>query len=382
LCSARYVLGDVEDSVRQVQSAALIVEELGDATRLARTLLWLALHAWIAGQPRAVQRHGERALAMAEDTGDDALRAHALYFLGHGLFAAGDLPGAIARYRDVARLQDAPGVKVGPASPSVRAGTEGHPARYVGTPASGHRAYLAWCLAESGEFGDATRHGLEAIHNAEASNVAHAIVQAWAALAQVHRVKGDDQHSLELFERAMAIGQAREVALMFPLQQWFVGHERARTGRISEGAVLIRAGLEQLEAWSLWRWIPLCVIHLGEACLLAGRADEARAHAARALGLARELGQRLHEVYALRLLGESLAAEDAAGADLHYRQALTLAVELGLRPLVAHCHFGLGVLHRSCGKGEPAREHLGAAIALYTEMDMRSWLARAEAEVA
>lgn len=367
LGSARYVLGDLEGSVRQVQHAERIAEELGDAARIGGTALWLALHAWIAGRPHVVQRHGERALAMADNIGDDALRAHALYFLGHGLFTAGDLPGAMARFRNVELLQDAPGGTRVPVHPSV--------------PRGRHRAYLAWCLAESGQFADATRHGLEAVHDAEASNVAHAIVQAWAALANVHRVKGDDQRSLELFERAMAIGQAHEVALLFPLQQWFVGHGRARTGRIAEGAALIRAGLEQLEAWRLLRWVPLCVIHLGEVCLVAGRADEALGHAARALGLARELGQRLHEAYALRLLGEALAAEDAAGAELHYQQARALAVELGLRPLVAHCHLGLGALHRSCGKVEHAREHLGAAIALYTEMDMRSWLAKAEAEV-
>jgi len=36
---------------------------------------------------------------------------------------------------------------------------------------------------------------------------------------------------------------------------------------------------------------------------------------------------------------------DAEQAEIYYRQALTLAEELGMRPLQAHCHRGLGTLY-------------------------------------
>ena len=40
----------------------------------------------------------------------------------------------------------------------------------------------------------------------------------------------------------------------------------------------------------------------------------------------------------------------------HYREALALAGELGMRPLVAHCHLGLGKLYRRTGdRGEGPR---------------------------
>jgi hypothetical protein len=45
-----------------------------------------------------------------------------------------------------------------------------------------------------------------------------------------------------------------------------------------------------------------------------------------------------------------------------------------MRPLVAHCHLGLGKLHRRMGKRERAGEHLTTAMTLYREMDMRYWL--------
>jgi hypothetical protein len=51
-----------------------------------------------------------------------------------------------------------------------------------------------------------------------------------------------------------------------------------------------------------------------------------------------------------------------------------------MRPLVAHCHLGLGKLYRRTGQREQGNEHLTTARAMYREMDMRFWLERAEAE--
>ena len=85
--------------------------------------------------------------------------------------------------------------------------------------------------------------------------------------------------------------------------------------------------------------------HLGEAYLLAGRIEDASQQAQQALERSRDLKQRGHEAYALRLLGEIAAQRqppDVESAAAAYRQAMTLADELGMRPLAAHCHLGLG----------------------------------------
>jgi hypothetical protein len=58
---------------------------------------------------------------------------------------------------------------------------------------------------------------------------------------------------------------------------------------------------------------------------------------------------------------------------------LALAEELGMRPLVAHCHHGLGRLYGQTGLGEQARAELATAIALYRAMEMTFWLPQAEA---
>ena len=69
-------------------------------------------------------------------------------------------------------------------------------------------------------------------------------------------------------------------------------------------------------------------------------------------------------------------------AEVYYQQALALAEELGMRPLVAHCHLGLGRLYGQTGHNEPARTALTTAIDLYRAMDMTLWLPQAEAALA
>src|SRR5262249_19072733 len=129
----------------------------------------------------------------------------------------------------------------------------------------------------------------------------------------------------------------------------------------------------------------LLLFTLGESHLHAGHLEEASALAARALKLARTHQERGHEAYALRLLGDIAARCDppeVEEADASYRQALALADELGMRPLLAHCHLGLGSLYARTGQREQAHAELSAAIDLYRAMDMTFWLPQAEAALA
>jgi Tetratricopeptide repeat len=78
---------------------------------------------------------------------------------------------------------------------------------------------------------------------------------------------------------------------------------------------------------------------------------------------------------------DELSGVDVDAGEARCRAALTLAEELGMRPLVAHCHLGLGKLYRRTGKREQAREHLITATTLYREMGMTYWLEKVEAKM-
>jgi hypothetical protein len=126
----------------------------------------------------------------------------------------------------------------------------------------------------------------------------------------------------------------------------------------------------------------LAQIHLGEALLLAGGREQALVLARSGLALARERGHRGYEAWAPRLLGH-IAFPDGLtteSAENYYRDGLALAAELAMHPLTAHCHLGLGKLHRRTGARQEAHEHLTTATTLYRAMDMRFWLEQAEAE--
>jgi hypothetical protein len=73
---------------------------------------------------------------------------------------------------------------------------------------------------------------------------------------------------------------------------------------------------------------------------------------------------------------------DGKQAEAFYRQALALADELGMRPLQAHCHRGLGTLYATTGQREQARAELAAALDLYRAMEMPFWLPETEAALA
>jgi hypothetical protein len=96
--------------------------------------------------------------------------------------------------------------------------------------------------------------------------------------------------------------------------------------------------------------------------------------------------QRGFLAHARHLLGEIATHPDrfeAETGEARYHNALALAEPRGMRPLVAHCHLGLGRLFRRTGKHEQqAQEHLTTATTMYREMDMRFWLAQAAAEMA
>jgi len=152
-------------------------------------------------------------------------------------------------------------------------------------------------------------------------------------------------------------------------------------GRVTDAVPLLTqaAAVMEREDLSLKAFYSL---PLGQAYLLAGRLEEANALAERTLVITRARRERGHRAYALRLPGEIAAHRtppDVAAAAVQYCQALALAEELGMRPLQAHCHHGLGTLYATVGQREQARAALTTAIELYRAMDMTFWLPQAEA---
>jgi tetratricopeptide (TPR) repeat protein len=148
---------------------------------------------------------------------------------------------------------------------------------------------------------------------------------------------------------------------------------------------LLTQAMEQAMTMGRVDFQTLSSLSLGETQMLASRLEEAQVLADRALAHARAHQERGNQAYALRLLGDIATHRDppeVEAADTHYREALALAEELGMRPLVAHCYRGLGTLYAKSGQRAQASAELAMAIDLYRAMEMTFWLPQAEAALA
>jgi len=183
----------------------------------------------------------------------------------------------------------------------------------------------------------------------------------------------------------MAICHEVDLPVYFPWLAPALGTAYILAGHVAAAVPLFTQALAQATAMEMAYYTTLCHLCLGEAHLRAGRLEEALALAEEALALARGHQERGHQAYALRLLGDIAAHHtppDVDQAAAHYRQALALAEELGMRPLQAHCHHGLGTLYATLGQREQAGVALTTAIEMYRAMDMTFWLPQTEAALA
>jgi tetratricopeptide (TPR) repeat protein len=197
--------------------------------------------------------------------------------------------------------------------------------------------------------------------------------------------QGDLPRALPRLERALNICQDADLRLLFPPVAVALGAAYTLGGRVTDAVPLLTQAIDQTTAMDMIILQAFCGLALGEAYLLADRLEEAQARAEQALVHAGMYQERGHQAYALWLLGEIAAhrtSPDADAAIAHYCQALALTEELGMRPLQAHCHRGLGTLYATIAQREQARVELTATIELYRVMDMTFWLPQAEATLA
>jgi tetratricopeptide (TPR) repeat protein len=212
-----------------------------------------------------------------------------------------------------------------------------------------------------------------------------ALVAAYGTLGLLYLRKGELPQAIPMLERSLSLCQAANILLMLPTVAANMGAAYALCGRLAEALPLLEQAVAQAAAGRLMVHHALQIAALSEAYLLASRLQEAQATAERALELARARQERGHEAYTLRVLGAIAAQWIPARAEpamAFYQQALALANELGMRPLLAHCYLGLGTLYGQIGQGARARHALSAADTLFRTLDMTFWVPQAEAALA
>jgi tetratricopeptide (TPR) repeat protein len=247
------------------------------------------------------------------------------------------------------------------------------------------RAWLAACHAELGTFATGRAMGDEGLQIAEAIAHPGSLTYASWGSGVLFLRQGDLPRAIPKLERAVGICQEADLAAYFPWMATALGAAYTLGGHVADAVPLLTQAIEQATVMERVDTQALCSLSLGAAQILAGHLEEAQARAEGALEHARAYQERGYQAYALRLLGEIAARREPLEGDQagdYYRQALALAVELGMRPLVAHCYLGLGKLYAKLGRRAEAHAELSAAIELYRAMEMTFWLPQAEAILA
>jgi class 3 adenylate cyclase/tetratricopeptide (TPR) repeat protein len=360
-------LGELSQMLAFLQEAERLAVRIDDQDRLGWVAAYTTEYFRMSGAPSFASVAGERALKIAQELGDVPLQIVTSLPMGLLYHATGEYLRAIAIFQSaIAALKDAP-----------------HNERFglFGLPTVHCRSFLAWCFAEIGNFHEGLLIADEAIRFAKETNQPSSVMYAYLGRGVVHLRLGNLERAVLDFERALELVDAAQIPVGFSYGASYLGYALALLGRTSEALPLLEESVNAPKSKIFVARHSLRIAYLGEGYLLHGRTDDAMSVASQALESARKHEERGHEAYALRLFGEvMIRTDEALRAKEYFEDAMRISQELGMTPLVGHCHWGLARLF--CRVQEPTAQerHAEASRAVFLQLGMAGWLRQLDLE--
>ena len=324
---------------------------------------------WWAGEHERAVKAAERDMAVSASFGNFAMRIISGCRLGQAHHALGNYGRAAELFRQT----------VG----SLKGDLAHELFGMASFPSVWSRSWLAWSLAECGEFAEGAAVSEEAVRIAESADHPYSQVQGIFGLGTLYAIQGRADLAIPALEHGLVVARMEKIHVLVPFIAGPLGAAYAIAGEPDRAVAVLEQTVEQAVTIRLLASQALRLVWLGQAYLLAGRSTSALDVARRALQTAEERHEAGQRAYAHRLLGDIAAnadEPDVSAAQSAYHEAMGLAEALGMRPLVAHCHLGLGTLASRTGLRDEAKARLTVAATMYREMDMSFWLQKTEAQ--
>jgi tetratricopeptide (TPR) repeat protein len=364
-------LGEIRLALERLREAAALAERLNDDRRRGQVCVFMMNIHSLFGELDEAPATGARAMEIAGRLGDLRLRILTTTLFDQAHYWRGEYERVVELATDNLAALPADWVydNLGLAAPA----------------SVFDRMWLVVSLAELGRFAEAAQYEAEVIRLAEPTHRPYTVGLAYYAAGTLCLLRGDWAKARSVIEHWVAVLRTGNVVFLLPFAVASSAWAFAQLGETSEALNRLREGQQLLEGHAARGIVGNCgwdYHSLGRACLLLGRLDEALRLGNRTVEtLPAQFGFKAHALHLLGDIATHPERFDAESGEAHYRQALALAEPRGMRPLVAHCHLGLGKLYRRTGKRQEAHEHLTTATTMYREMDMRFRLEQAEAEM-
>ncbi|HEV8306320.1 MAG TPA: adenylate/guanylate cyclase domain-containing protein [Methylomirabilota bacterium] len=362
-------LGRLPEVLVRSQEAERMARDLGDESRLAHVYSYLINYHYLKGEPDRAIEYGQRCLTMRGPGQDLSLQALARRYMGHSYHAQGQYALAESILKENLAVLEAEGGGDAVADPIS----------YVGSC-----AWLAFSLIELGDFDAAQTYVTRAQKVADPSQQAYSQAIAWTLAGLLWVRRGYFEAAVPPLERSLEACREKHLTVWQPIPSSLLGLTLTRLGRAADGLPLLEEGVKLSEEVGIRAYLALWSGQLAEGLFLAGQTEQAGIAAQGALDLALAHRERGHQAWALRLLGEIASHREppaTESAEAYYLQAVGLAQELQMRPLLALSDLGLSRLYRLMENRPKAEEHLTRATALLCDMDMRYWVREAWAEL-
>jgi class 3 adenylate cyclase/tetratricopeptide (TPR) repeat protein len=369
----RSAFGPLGESARMydvLRDAEAIASSIPDSRRLGQISAHLAYYFASTGKAHKGVAAGQQALAMATKLGDRALDILASVRLGQAYFTLGDYQQALeSMSRNVEAVQG-------------HLGFERFSLPFIASVYM--QAIIAECLTIFGNFESARISAQKAVQIAENAGHHFSLVMALKALGMAHLVRGEAHEALRWLERAVELCSDGKLPIGFCRVARDLGRAYTLVGRSAEALEVLHLGIRQ--SLSIHVVDPRVgnLAALGDAYLQASKLDDALRCSEEALQLSRAHELRGLEAEVLRILADTRSlqgSEQAHVVDSLYHEAIKIAEPRGMRPLVAQCCFGRGILCRRTDQRQKSRDYLAHAATLYRAMDMPFWADKAELEI-